>query len=467
MLTKLGHPGLQTALMATSSLVPTPVLSVTSPSGDAGDPPNITTAQVAWLFEYAETAKATVTGSPVPFSFGDTGKLNGFFMQKTNVGQARLRHFVESGNAAQFYYDAYATTLLNCRSKNAVSINADGSIMLARNGAITARKASITKPASYDDGVSVGRYSNAASSNTWSSGTAYLAQVFGRGLSEDELIAATRPTVAPLDAGTYPPQSTAKGIAFPGQSNASGRGGTSYPTYTNQERMKKLPLNFSYGDYADPANANTGSLITGLDDSGAQLGADGYTMDEILSARPDIPFLCAIPCSVPSTGWGIHWGPQITNTAITNSDANIKHLGASMQATIERLVAANFIVPIEAVVFHLGEYDSTTAVATTSAVIQAQATLAVPLLRKALNKPNLPIIFVGMHAWHADLAASITQALWEQKIVDYQAVAANFLNVFAVDISDLDGTVGDRVHLTAASQQTKGQRIAAILKNLL
>jgi hypothetical protein len=230
--------------------------------------------------------------------------------------------------------------------------------------------------------------------------------------------------------------------------------------------MKKMPVSYVYGDYSEPVNASTSSIHTGLSDASAQLGAGGYLLDAVLNVRPDIPELCYIPSAVPSTSWAQQWGPRVYLSTVAFSLTGTTHFGASLHALLCRLVACRSIIPAGAMVVHLGEQDCV--LGTTSASIIEQATLFVPIVRRLSGNLNLPIVFCGMHAWHSDLTGSgITQEAWEARYQDYVTVASRFDNVYAVDLSDLAGTAGDRIHMTGASQAIKGQRLANILAPLI
>lgn len=442
--------------------IPTPIADLVDPSnGDAGDF-DVGLVEHTFVFEFIETAFMTTTGSPVLISFGNTAKTSGWFIQKSTISQPRLVHYCESGNVAQFNYRPYANAYPNGRHVMAVTIREDGTFVIFHNGYKASWKAGITKPVSYDDGLALGRYGNATPSNTASSVTFKRVRVYDKGFSDAQGEYITRPTVSVLDAATYPNQPTAKGILYTGQSNKSGRGNIGEAnTYTNQARMKKMGLNMTYENYADPYNANTGSLQAALDDTGAANASVGHQMDDILTDRPDIDYLVAIPAAVPTTSWAEHWGHDLSVALITNTDANLYHVGTMLNAALQRAVAANFIVDIVAVDNHMGERDSATAVATPNLTVTAKAEGFVDIFRRCLNKPNLPVQFHGLHAWHSDLAAAQTQALWEGKKAAYEAVARS--NVGTVDISAVTGTAGDRIHIPNAGLLTVGQAGSSFL----
>lgn len=361
-------------------------------------------------------------------------------------GELRIR--VRANNIEQFAEDKnFMLSFLPNRQKHAVRYNtAEGSMVHYLNGIKIFEKTSgITIPNQTDMEICAGKINGITSLNTI--GTINDFVYYGNDASSDFTRNLSKNYIV-INGLTG--DSNRRGVVFAGQSNSSGRTAAT-PTYTNT--IKMLGNDGVYGNYSDPYDDATGTLILNsqLADASAGTGYAGYAIDDLADDGEEY-FACA------ANKGGTAISTWAAFAAGVDADSVIQDRAYSF---INRLLmakqAAGGRLPV--VVWHQGESDAENG--TASATYKATWKALMDEARAAVG--NFAIIVLSLHEYNGALTA--TAANWNRISGDLIDLASEYSNTYAIDISDLAGQSADRVHLSDASNQTVGVRISTAIQN--
>ncbi len=242
-----------------------------------------------------------------------------------------------------------------------------------------------------------------------------------------------------------------RNILVAGQSNAEGRtplgDGLVPGSYTHADQITMLQNDFILRAGADPVDANTGAFSGLMDNSGVGFGYMMPMADELVD-------LMGFDVNLVPAARG---GTRIAQWQRNDSDPDdaTTYYGVMLRAAREALKFGG----LDVMVWHQGESDAVDAKTQAAYEVDLQAMIAD--FRSDIGLAHLPVIIVKLHAWHSDISA--TEAEWEA-IQDAQAAVVSALDdAYLVDASDLAGAVGDRIHLSAASYLTLGDRLATAI----
>lgn len=247
-----------------------------------------------------------------------------------------------------------------------------------------------------------------------------------------------------------------KGIVFWGQSNSSGRAATDPSSYTNT--IKMLTNAGAYSDYSDPYDVDTSTLMQNsiLSDSGADGSYAGLLIDA-LAGDGDEYF------AVPANEGGRPIVQSTGNTffpyfdTVTDTD---KFINFRLYATIMRCLMAEQAAggdQIHSLVAHQGESDAVNGAS--GADYKTEWKEFMTEVRSALGY-SFPIYVTSLHEWDATISGT-TEAEWNAISDALLELPDEFGNTTGIDIQNVAGATGDKVHLDLAGNTTVSGRIAA------
>jgi len=243
------------------------------------------------------------------------------------------------------------------------------------------------------------------------------------------------------------------GVLILGESNAKGSH-VSMPVYTNAMSMKNLALDGLYKTFTDPYMSATGSILKGsLLEATTNLGTSwpGALIDDLITDTGDEWFTCG--SAEGATSIANEW--QAYNADGVMSDllfiASVRYLQAAAVGTVK------------AIVIDLGVNDALEG--TTAAEFVDGAQDIIDQLR-GLAGFNIPIIFVGMHKWTADITG-ITEAKWNEIDGAIDTIVANNSKTRKTDISRFDPRSGDEYHYKASDLPAIGADISTDVQALI
>jgi len=248
---------------------------------------------------------------------------------------------------------------------------------------------------------------------------------------------------------------TRRGVVFAGQSNSVGVASTGSHTYTNTNKL--LTNSGDYEDYSDPADDDTDTVILSsvLSDTAA-LGYQGLVVDALKTADSDFEWF-AVPAAKGNTEIA-DWVPYITSFTVAD-----RVIAQRFHALVNRALMAKQAGTLTYTVWHQGESD---AIAGTSKEDYKAAVLELfTEYRKVVG--DHPIVIVSLHRWVTalDTTHSATQANWSAIQEAQKELAASVPWMAFVDISDIEATQDDGLHLAQAEQAIIAPRIEAAINS--
>ncbi|GEM_PF-3115154 len=247
---------------------------------------------------------------------------------------------------------------------------------------------------------------------------------------------------------------TRRGVIFAGQSNSVGVASTGSHTYNNTNKL--LTNSGDYEDYSDPADDDTDTLIGNsvLSDTAA-LGYQGLVVDALKTANSDYEWF-AVTGAKGNTEIA-DWIPYTTSFTVAD-----RVIADTFHALVNRALMAKQAGSLNYTVWHQGESD---AIAGTSKADYKAAVLEMLTeYRKVVGAH--PIILVSLHKWVDTLNSThgATQAEWAAIQTAQSELATENSWITLVDISDIEATQDDGLHLAQAEQVIVAERINAAIK---
>lgn len=243
-----------------------------------------------------------------------------------------------------------------------------------------------------------------------------------------------------------------KGIVFAGQSNSSGRAASNVSLVNTP---KLLANDGTYGDYSDPYDDDTGTLIQNqaLGEGGEAGSYAGKVLDDLITSEGGEWF------AVPANRGGTPLVNQSTsfNVRDANDFMNLPVYALIMRCFMGMQAAGG--KPLHGLVWHQGEQD---AVNGESAEDYRNAAIALFAEIRAALGYEIPIYFVSLHEWDAGIT-SATEADWNTISDELLNLPNHISNSYAVNIQDVAGAAGDKIHLDVTGNTTVGARIAAAI----
>ena len=249
-----------------------------------------------------------------------------------------------------------------------------------------------------------------------------------------------------------------KGVVFAGQSNMTGSDGVGSASYTHTPKL--LTNSGDYEDYADPFDDDTDALILGsvLSDSGAALSYAGQVLDLLIDA--DGAQWYGVPATKNATGLIADWSVWYDSLS-PNPDKTI--LNRAHALNMRGLMGQN-AGSIQCLVWHQGEGDAISGVSVSDYKAAALELFNEFRQTTAIDK----VVIVSLHKWVAALqtAHGAAQAQWESIQNAHNELASEYAWITLVDISDIEATLDNGLHLAKAQHDVIAPRVASAIETL-
>jgi hypothetical protein len=420
-----------------------PSLVLDSPSSQNIDIENYNPDQGAMYIDLTHTNAYSYTNFETVFSVSDGTNNNRMLLQFRSSGRHDIR--LVTGGSSQVNVNAsYNLSFIPKRKKYAFYWK-DGLFRIYLNGAMVLENNSVTMPTSVSV-YGVGQFNNGSAVST---GTINEFKAYTTAPTEQEMRDLTRND--DLIDGLTGSASRIPAI-FMGQSNSSGRASTN-PTYANT--INALNNAGSYGAYSDPYDDDTGQLVLSLIDTGADGSYAGVVLDE-LGGDPYF----SVSANLGNTDLvnptaSKSFRAYQTNISTTDKFMRLEPYGLIMSVLMASQAAGGRKDGV--IVWHQGEND---AAAGQSASDYKEAWKELFNEIKAATGFNGKIIVNSLHEWDAGITTA-TETNWNT--ISDALLDINYSNTASIDISDIAGAAGDKVHLDQSGNETVGARIAALV----
>lgn len=426
---------------------PLPAIDLTAPSAQSLDASLVKPDQGVVFINTSDTSPQTQTNNSVYFAatFNDASS-NRIILNQTSTGGFKLR--ADSGSVNSVDFDSADEMMIDERRAMALRYGSFG-MELYYNGMKLFKDSSFTPPAALNK-AAVGQFTEGSLGLDADVSLEHF-KYFDTALSPDIARALTRKGFEQSGV-TY--DGTRDMIGFLGQSNSSGRGSGSF-TYTNTSLIKMLHNDGTIDNYSDPYDDNTGEEIsTFLSDTGTGLSYAGKVIDDLAGASGRTTV--AVPANEGGTSFDANdW---VADAVFSGGEA----LGAQLWAAIVRLQKAAVLGQLRAIVWHQGESDAVAGVS--KAAYKAAWTKMADEIRAALGV-SVPFVICTLHQWDSSIAVA-TESNWNTISDALDELGSEYSNAVGVDLSDIAGASGDRLHLGSTGLSTAAGRISTAIQSV-
>ena len=395
--------------------------------------------------EYTDSS-ANSGNDSVILTISDGGATNRIFVQKRTSNGGRFRVLSGATGETNEIYDGFLSTFANGTQRIAVGYSAT-ELRVWVNGILVCKIEGNYVQNTFSQ-VDTGQLTGGGFTFN---GTPDEVRFYDKLLTDRQGCEITK-GVSILSGVTF--DATKDLYMFLGQSNSVGQG-TGTQTYTNTSDMFLLDNTMSMGAYSDPFAAHAGSLVSALNDSGANQGVSsaGHFADTLAGLTGNDIAVCPANLSGTSfTGTTPTW--DMNSSAYRTSGSKITGIMATAMGALTQIQIAKQHAAIKGFIWQQGEGD----------VDASLSEAAYETHLRSLILSAQCIVGTAIPWFNCSMPAASTwapsQGAWDNIDTAQQDVANDSDSVHYVSGCDILGDPSDRVHYDSAGHATIGALIA-------